>query len=57
MHALDWLNKLGRILFGAIQPIESLHFCHLVFVLVIGACVTDPLGGYIMGEFVLLLNL
>ena len=28
MHALDWLNELGRILHGAIQPIEGVHFYH-----------------------------
>ena len=26
MHALDWLNKRVRILRGAIQPIEGVHF-------------------------------
>ena len=26
MHALDWLNERGRILRGAIQPIEGVHF-------------------------------
>ena len=26
MHALDWLNELGRILRGAIQPIERVLF-------------------------------
>ena len=26
MHALDLLNKRGRILRGAIQPIEGVHF-------------------------------
>ena len=26
MHALDWLNKRGRILHGAIEPIEGVHF-------------------------------
>ena len=30
MHALDWLNEPGRILRGAFQPIEGMHFyrCH-----------------------------
>ena len=37
MHALDWLTKRGRILRGAIQPIEGVHFIVLVFVLV-GLC-------------------
>ena len=26
MHALDWLNELGRVLRGAIQPIAGVHF-------------------------------
>ena len=26
MHALDWLNERGRILRGAFQPIEGVHF-------------------------------
>ena len=26
MHALDWLNERGRILCGAFQPIEGVHF-------------------------------
>ena len=26
MHALDWLIKHGRILRGAFQPIEGVHF-------------------------------
>ena len=26
MHALDWLNKRGRILRGATQPIERVLF-------------------------------
>ena len=26
MHALDWLNERGRILSGAFQPIEGVHF-------------------------------
>ena len=26
MHALDWLDERGRILHGAFQPIEGVHF-------------------------------
>ena len=26
MHALDWLNKRGRIMRGEIQPIEAARF-------------------------------
>ena len=31
MHALDWWNKRGRILRGAFQPIEGVHFCRSRF--------------------------
>ena len=40
MHAFDWLNKRGRVLRGAFQPIEGVHF--IVLVIVTGACVTGP---------------
>lgn len=43
MHAFDWLSKRGRILRGAIQAIEGVHFYGLVFVLLMGARVTGQL--------------
>ena len=30
MYALDWLNKRGRILHGAVQPIECFLFATLL---------------------------